>query len=85
MFSCSPGGQVRPRISGGDETLACRHQLLHWDHSGWSFHVCNPLSCTEAPVRFSDGCQSRFLGRGCDEALFSEKKGFSVKRGEAIQ
>ena len=29
--------------------------------------------------------QSRFLGRGCDEALFSEKKGFSVKRGEAIQ
>ena len=29
--------------------------------------------------------QSRFLGRGCDEALFSERKGFSVKRGEAIQ
>ena len=29
--------------------------------------------------------QSRFLGRGCDEALFSEKKRFSVKRGEAIQ
>ena len=29
--------------------------------------------------------QSRFLGRGSDEALFSEKKGFSVKRGEAIQ
>ena len=29
--------------------------------------------------------QSRVLGRGCDEALFSEKKGFSVKRGEAIQ
>ena len=29
--------------------------------------------------------QSRFLGRGCDEILFSEKKGFSVKRGEAIQ
>ena len=29
--------------------------------------------------------QSRFLGRGCDEALFSETKGFSVKRGEAIQ
>ena len=26
--------------------------------------------------------QSRFLGRGCDEALFTEKKqGFSVKRG----
>ena len=24
-------------------------------------------------------------GRECDEALFSEKKGFSVKRGEAIQ
>ena len=29
--------------------------------------------------------QSRFLGRGCDKALFSEKKGVSVKRGEAIQ
>ena len=29
--------------------------------------------------------RSRFWGRGCDEALFSEKKGFSVKRGEAIQ
>ena len=27
------------------------------------------------------GDQSRFLGRGCDKALFSEKKGFSVKRG----
>ena len=31
------------------------------------------------------GNRSRFWGRGCDEALFSEKKGFSVKRGEAIQ
>ena len=29
--------------------------------------------------------QSRFLGTGCDEALFNEKKGFSLKRGEAIQ
>ena len=29
--------------------------------------------------------QSQFSGRGCDEALFSEKKGFSVKRGQAIQ
>ena len=27
---------------------------------------------------------SLFLGRGCDEALFSEKKGFSVKSEEAI-
>ena len=26
-----------------------------------------------------------FLGRGCDEALFSEEEGLSVKRGEAIQ
>ena len=33
----------------------------------------------------SGGAQSRLLGRGCDEALFSEKMGFSVKRGEAIQ
>ena len=39
------------------------------------------------PSKFSESfiVQSRFLGRGCDEALFSEKKGFSVKRGEAIQ
>ena len=29
--------------------------------------------------------QSRLLGRGCDEALFSEKRRFSVKRREAIQ
>ena len=36
------------------------------------------------PTNFSL-CQSRFLGRGCDEAIFSEKKGFSVTRGEAIQ
>ena len=28
--------------------------------------------------------RSRFLGRGSDEALFSEKKGFSVKRGEGF-
>ena len=28
--------------------------------------------------------QSRFLGRGSDEALFTEKKGFSVKRGEGF-
>ena len=27
----------------------------------------------------------RFLGRECDEALFREKKGFSVKRREAIR
>ena len=24
--------------------------------------------------------KSRFSGRGCDEAIFSEKKGFSVKK-----
>ena len=28
--------------------------------------------------------RSRLLGRGRDEAIFSEKKGFSVKRGEAF-
>ena len=38
-----------------------------------------------ARVAKSENFRSRFLGRGCDEALFSEKKGFSVKRGEAIQ
>ena len=31
------------------------------------------------------GRQGRFSVRGCDKAIFSEKKGFSVKRGEAIQ
>ena len=36
-------------------------------------------------VALGEGCQTRFWGRGCDEALFSEKKGFSVKRGQAIQ
>ena len=29
--------------------------------------------------------RSRFLGKGCDEALFSERKGFSVTRRQAIQ
>ena len=29
--------------------------------------------------------QSRCWERGCDEALFSGKTGFSVKRGEEIQ
>ena len=38
------------------------------------------------PVGLRKQIQSRFLGRGCDEALFSvKKKGFSVKRGGAIQ
>ena len=37
------------------------------------------------PTPKSADFQSRSLGRGCDEALFSEKKVFSVKRGEAIQ
>ena len=32
-----------------------------------------------------DSNQSRFLGRGCDEALFSEKKGVFSEKGEAIQ
>ena len=38
-----------------------------------------------AVMVFSVPKLGRFLGRGCDEALFSEKKGFSVKRAEAIQ
>ena len=41
--------------------------------------------CTKWVFVGSRKSQSRFWGRGCDEALFSEKKGFSVKRGEAIQ
>ena len=32
-----------------------------------------PIYCTIPPTKTS---QSRFLGRGCDEALFGEKKGF---------
>ena len=51
------------------------------------------LDCNLAHRNRSDFCDfrlrcpsqtpdlSRVLGRGCDEALFSEKKGFSVKRG----
>ena len=31
------------------------------------------------------GSEPIFLGRGCDETPFSEEKGFSVKKGEAIQ
>ena len=49
--------------------------------SGWSYqgmaHTCSLGGHFSEPI---------FGGRGCDEALFSEKKkGFSVKRGEAIQ
>ena len=39
-----------------------------------------PINDTGTPM-----LRSRFLGRGCDEACFSEKKGSSVKRGESIQ
>ena len=53
---------------------------------------CNTLSVAipEAPLDLRALDQARkksepILGRGCDEALFSEKKGFSLKRGEAIQ
>ena len=50
---------------------------------------CWLAAATNIPVCFMDAeeavFQSRFLGRGCDEALFSEKKGSSVKRGEVIQ
>ena len=31
------------------------------------------------------GSQSRFLGRGCGKALFSEKKEVFSEKGEAIQ
>ena len=44
---------------------------------------CSIFICVR-PVQ-KVGYQKRCLGRGCDEALFSEKKGFSLKRGEAIQ
>ena len=54
--------------------------------------VANQLRRRRITLRFGqmveclqEEIQSRFLGRGCDEELFSEKKGFSVKRGEAIQ
>ena len=43
------------------------------------------LSKRVSTVGWEEGGRSRFLGRGCNEALFSERKGFSVKRGEAIQ
>ena len=40
-----------------------------------------PLQNEFAPTKRN---LKRFLGRGCDEALFSERKGVSVKRGEEI-
>ena len=43
-------------------------------------------ACQETMVFAADRRpQTRFLGRGCDKALFSGKKGFSEKRSEAIQ
>ena len=44
-----------------------------------------PFSAVFQCRAFGTSVLSRFWGRGCDEALFSEEKGFSVKRGEAIQ
>ena len=38
-------------------------------------------SALQEDTSFGNHVQSRFLGRGCDEALFSEKRGFSEKGG----
>ena len=38
-----------------------------------------------SPTSFCRSAGRRFWGRGCDEALFSEKRGFQWNRGEAIQ
>ena len=52
----------------------------------YNLHVGPPSNMNSAPVSGKkQTTPNRFLGRGCDEALFNEKKEFSVKRGEAIQ
>ena len=54
-----------------------RFQAAVQEASGTHWRVSNAAL---ANVRVPQN-QRRFLGMGCDEALFSEKKGFSVKRG----
>ena len=56
---------------------ACGHLRL------WGTFGLGPLGTS--PDCNPSVYQSQFLGRGCDEALFTEKRGFSAKRGEAIQ
>ena len=80
VFLCSEARvsahTVKKHIDLGDygiDPIAIRG---HQDHPPQIFLAC---------PRITDTTHSRFLGRGCDEALFSEKKGFSVKRGEAVQ
>ena len=54
--------------------------------------LCHGYAC-DSGLRFrwpsaSSNGETRSMSisdQGCDEALFSEEKGFSVKRGEAIQ
>ena len=46
-------------------------EWLNLAENGWALDV----------VLLASNDRSPFLGRGCDEALISEKKGFSVKRG----
>ena len=57
----------------GDPALCCRlrlsHTILHNLHDVW--------------LGFAQ-CQSQFLGRGSDEALFSEEKGLFSEKGGGI-
>ena len=75
----------RPRLLEPDQCCPCapteapRRTLLTFVRAFWGGKFREPK--TMPLVNHLSQC----LGRGCDEALFSEKKGFSVKRGEAIQ
>ena len=58
-----------------------------WVKSG--FWGCESWTCCPLWTHFGTLTKTRLfgaelLGRGCDEAHFSEKKGFSVKRREAF-
>ena len=74
---------LSPELSEGAKKLT---EFGVWNRALRNF-IWPISNCISASVFSQDRamCLSRFLGRGCDEALFSEKKGFSMKRGEAIQ
>ena len=72
--SCSHiGGGCSPVQHSGEKTTN-KHKEIRWDNP------TSGLQTSRANVPF----RSRFLGRGCDEALFSEKKGFFSEKGGGI-
>ena len=70
LFEVAPTDSVRLQQARGRHTTV---PLPTWRTSNTRYVI--------GRFRSRGISRSRFLGRGCDEALFGEKKGFSVKGG----